>query len=584
MTRAHASGAGVVGERAIAVPLIRGAGVDGVIEARWIEPQTFGDDVLDFAAAFAELASGACRNADRHEAARRAAAIDSLTGCLNHAAFQARLREEISRAERGAEPFTLALLDLDSFKQVNERDGHLAGDAVLRGVGDVLRQTLRLHDQIARFGGDEFALLLPATDRVVAQAIVDRALAALGATPLPGGGMLAARAGVATWNWGDQATSLLERADTALRAAKRDGRRRQVDDAGTAPAPVPSAIHDPERRARRLAVVGELGAKLSRMLDATTIVATAVADARRGLEYSRCAILRAEEGGPEEIAAAGNLKDHPPIAEVERCLNERRPVLIGDGDAGMSSRLIVPIYVGSELWGAIDVASSAPGAFDAVEAKLLQRLADHVGAALRSAGLYEELEQTYVGTASALAAALEAKDDYTHEHALSIARLAVAVGRRLGMDEGSLRDLRYGAIFHDIGKIAIPDAILHKPSELSESERAVMERHPIVGEQILAPVPFLSGVREIVRHDHERWDGRGYPDGLAGEAIPIGARIVLVVDAYHAMTSDRPYRARLPEERAHEQLRSGAGSQFDPAIVDAFLAILDESGGNTPER
>jgi putative nucleotidyltransferase with HDIG domain len=225
------------------------------------------------------------------------------------------------------------------------------------------------------------------------------------------------------------------------------------------------------------------------------------------------------------------------------------------------------------------VASAAAGAFDAVEAQLLQRLADHVGAALRSAGLYEELEQTYVGTASALAAALEAKDDYTHEHALSIARLAVAVGRRLGMDDGALRDLRYGAIFHDIGKIAIPDAILHKPSELTDAERTVMERHPIVGEQILAPVPFLSGVREIVRHDHERWDGGGYPDGLAGEAIPIGARIVLVVDAYHAMTSDRPYRARLPEARAHEQLRTGSGSQFDPAIVDAFLAILEESGG-----
>ena len=147
------------------------------------------------------------------------------------------------------------------------------------------------------------------------------------------------------------------------------------------------------------------------------------------------------------------------------------------------------------------------------------------------------------------------------------------------MNEEALRDLRYGAIFHDIGKIAIPDAILNKPGPLTPAEFEVIKRHPIVGEQILAPVPFLDQVRRVVRHDHERWDGTGYPDGLKGRQIPIGARIVLAVDAFHAMISDRSYRKGMSEESARIELRTNAGSQFDPDVVDAFLRVLDRRGG-----
>jgi len=150
------------------------------------------------------------------------------------------------------------------------------------------------------------------------------------------------------------------------------------------------------------------------------------------------------------------------------------------------------------------------------------------------------------------------------------------VGRKLGLDDSAQRDLRYGAIFHDIGKIAIPDAVLNKPAALDEGEFELIRRHPVIGAEILAPVPFLSAVREVVRHDHERWDGAGYPDGLKGEEIPLGARIVLVVDAYHAMVSDRPYRRAMHEAAARAELLAHAGTQFDPAVVDALLAVLDE--------
>ena len=223
--------------------------------------------------------------------------------------------------------------------------------------------------------------------------------------------------------------------------------------------------------------------------------------------------------------------------------------------------------------------------FDEAETALLEAVMKATGHALERTWLHQErqelidkLEQAYVATAEALANALEAKDQYTADHAGSIADMAVEVGREFGLDEDALRDLRYAAIFHDIGKIAIPDAILNKPGPLTSAEYEVMKRHTVVGEQILGPVPFLAQVRRIVRHDHERWDGTGYPDGLAGRQIPIGARIVLVVDAYHAMVSDRPYRKGMSEEAARLELRAHAGSQFDPDVVEAFLRVLDRRG------
>jgi putative nucleotidyltransferase with HDIG domain len=237
--------------------------------------------------------------------------------------------------------------------------------------------------------------------------------------------------------------------------------------------------------------------------------------------------------------------------------------------------LAVPVTSASQLWGAVHLRAAPSDALTPEDCDFVEAVCDHLGAALHTADLYRRLDQAYLGTAEALAAALEARDEYTADHARSIADLAVAVGRELDLDEEQLRDIRYGAIFHDIGKIAIPDSILNKPGPLTDDERRVMETHPIAGEEILAPVPFLARVRRIVRHDHERWDGTGYPDGLRGPQIPIGARIVFVVDAFHAMTSDRPYRKAMPDEEAKAEMLRHAGTQFDPAVVEAFLRVVD---------
>jgi len=151
--------------------------------------------------------------------------------------------------------------------------------------------------------------------------------------------------------------------------------------------------------------------------------------------------------------------------------------------------------------------------------------------------------------------------------------MALKVGRELGFDSEELKRLELGALFHDIGKIGVPTSILLKPGPLTEEERQIIEQHPELGERILEPIDRLAEVRTIVRSCHERWDGEGYPDGKAGEEIPIEARIIFVCDAFHAMTTDRPYRKRLTVEEASRRVRDAAGTQFDPTVVDVFLSL-----------
>src|SRR5579864_314971 len=189
-----------------------------------------------------------------------------------------------------------------------------------------------------------------------------------------------------------------------------------------------------------------------------------------------------------------------------------------------------------------------------------------------------ELEQSYLTTIEALATALDAKDSHTEAHSRETAALSRAVGRRLGLDEEALRFLEYAALLHDIGKIGIPGYILNKPGPLDADEIAMMREHPVIGERIVASVPFLHRIRPIVRAEHERWDGAGYPDGLKGEAIPIEARIIHACDALQAMSSDRPYRPAMPRSWIISEIRAQTGRQFDPRVADALLEVIEQGG------
>jgi diguanylate cyclase (GGDEF)-like protein/putative nucleotidyltransferase with HDIG domain len=177
-------------------------------------------------------------------------------------------------------------------------------------------------------------------------------------------------------------------------------------------------------------------------------------------------------------------------------------------------------------------------------------------------------------TIAGLAEALLERDRYTGEHSEVVAELTAQVARSLGLGEREVERVRAGALLHDIGKVGIPDEILHKARDLSDAEWQTMREHPVIGERIVRTIPGLGPVARIVRHEHERFDGSGYPDGLRGEEIPVGARIILACDAYHAMTSDRPYRQALPHSEAIRELADGAGTQFDPKVTEVLIGQL----------
>ncbi len=189
-----------------------------------------------------------------------------------------------------------------------------------------------------------------------------------------------------------------------------------------------------------------------------------------------------------------------------------------------------------------------------------------------------ELEDAYVQTVFALAKAVEAKDTYTADHAEQLADLAERVAKNLGVvDPDELRALRFGAMLHDVGKIGVPDSILKKPGPLTPDEWKVMRQHPVIGSRILGTVARLRSAAQVVRHHHERWDGKGYPDGLAGEAIPLSARILTVVDSYSAIVDARVYKAARNHSEAIDELVRSRGSQFDPTVVQAFFELTGEN-------
>jgi len=215
------------------------------------------------------------------------------------------------------------------------------------------------------------------------------------------------------------------------------------------------------------------------------------------------------------------------------------------------------------------------------DTRLLKSIAETGGASIHRTRLYQTLQDSYIEMVVTLGRALDARDSYTGGHSERLAEWAEATARLLGCRDEEAKDIRWGALLHDIGKIAVPDAILRKPAKLTDEEWQVMRRHPITGEEILRPVERMRGVARILRAHHERWDGKGYPDGLAGERVPLGARILAVVDAYSAITDERPYKPARPHDEAVAELRKSAGTQFDLKVVEAFCKMLERRGEKT---
>jgi len=271
------------------------------------------------------------------------------------------------------------------------------------------------------------------------------------------------------------------------------------------------------------------------------------------------------------LGGSGTMVCNPP---------EPQPQLPAPGEGERFRNFVAaPVVLMADLDGVIVAADRQDGAFDRHDVDSLLSVGDQAAVAVRNKRLERELQRSYVATVSMLADAVEAKDPYTHGHCEMASRYARLVGERLGLAPYDQAVVCYGALLHDVGKIGVSDGVLHKPGPLLPEERDLMRAHVRVGHDLLRGVPALAPVADIVLHHHEWYDGTGYPDGLAGDEIPLASRIVAAVDAFCAMTTRRSYKEAYTPEHARQELALGAGTQFDPVVVEALLAVLDDPRG-----
>lgn len=503
---------------------------------------------------------------------------DPLTGLGNYQAFHAAVEGEIARARPGGTSFSVVLFDLDRFKAVNDIHGHQAGDRVLSEVGAALRRISRTGETPARIGGDEFGLVLPLADEAAGTARAERLKAIVAGLRL--GAEITY--GVAAWSGGTEGKDrLLQRADQALYAAK----PHRAGHSGPASANQhESSDHPGVRRVLTLARE-QLGVEV-----------TYLAEFRDGQQH-----YRSFDGDPRPFGVEPG--DALPLSETycQRMIDGDLPHVVGDArrhpivkdlpvthDAGIGSYIGVPLHLSDgRLYGTLcAISHTANPELGQRDVDLMSFLAEVLAERLEHDELTAERQRAESELAGirALMAALEARDQYTGEHSQTVVDLASKIARQLDLSEPELREVEQIALLHDIGKVGMPDALLQKEGPLNDEEWELMRQHPDLGARILAGTTSLGHLAPGVRAEHERWDGSGYPDGLRGEQIPIASRITLVCDAYHAMTSDRPYRQAMPVKDAIRELRANAGTQFDPRIVETLTLILQTHPAGSARR
>jgi diguanylate cyclase (GGDEF)-like protein/putative nucleotidyltransferase with HDIG domain len=661
------------------------------------------------------------------------ARVDPKTGLFNARHFAHQLREELARAARFERPMSVIMADLDLLRDINNSYGHLAGDAVLKGIADIFRTHLRPYDVPARFGGEEFAILLPETSPETALEIAERIRRAVAEHPFEvetSSDPIRATVSLGVAGYpkdGADSNELIHQADLAVYRAKLQGRNRVL---GASSEPLLLTAD----RSPRLAAVPEEG--------------DYVATTSRALPEPRASELRGAQqqrphtpGRPHFLALSAPLAVLVAMVAITGIVAGIAGllfgtssdligliaivVLVGGGqalslelEAGSISVSAVGALAGAALFGpraalplavaivavewsarrddwyyalfnigALSLASlaaaavfsvgwvdsragelvtagaglAAGGAYFVVNTALISlamALEGHdrwravwkerfswllphyvafgaVGAAIALAyaaiGLYglavfilplllmrktmaaylghtekstkklrkaaetirtqnvsleqanRLLKERSTAAMESLSATVDARDAYTAGHSRRVQQLALAIGRELGLSQAELDLLGHAALFHDIGKLAIPDAILLKPVSLTADEWALMQRHADEGARIIDRLGFLNDAVPAIRHHHERFDGTGYPEGLSGDDIPLGARIIHVADALDSMLTTRIYRAARPADEALEELRRGSGGQFCPRCVSALERLLQTESADERE-
>jgi diguanylate cyclase (GGDEF)-like protein/PAS domain S-box-containing protein/putative nucleotidyltransferase with HDIG domain len=411
------------------------------------------------------------------------AITDSLTGLYDHAHFYQHLAQEIERSKRYNHGFALVMMDVDDFKRFNDSRGHQAGDEALRLVADCIRTGLRRSDLAFRYGGDEFAAILPHADSPKARAAVNRINERIARRVKKTDGRAAAQltlsAGIACFqDDGTTADDLVRVADAALYSAKWVARARDI---------------------------------MGQREDIQSLVSALVS----------------RRAGAEVPTAQAPLRPE--------ALHEQR-------------------------------------------ARIVSSVASSIAVALKDAGVAQALEDPDMQILATVGAAAEIKDRYIRGHPERTSRGAMTLAEEIGLPPERVRDIGIAGLLHDIGKVTVSEGILNKPGKLTRREFATIREHPIVGATLVSQVRGFDQLIPIIRHHHERFDGKGYPDGLAGAEIPLEARILSVVDVFDALTHQRSYRNALSREEAMGELERGAGTQFDPAVLKAFLALVERRG------
>jgi len=386
---------------------------------------------------------------------------DALTGLKTYRYFMEALDEEWRLSARGGHPFSVIMMDLDGFRQVNDQGGRPEGDRVLEAMATVLDAQSRQSNVVARYGGDEFAILLPETNTHQAEILAERLRGAVEANPILRAHEVTASIGIATFpDHGRIPEEILKVADSGMHLAK------------------------------------------------------------------HC------KGNCVKVASPS-----PKLGNWER--NER----------------LLEAYQEAAVKGMV---SAAPASFSHDQNK------------------FKEM-QPLLNTMTALAFAVEAKGPYVKGHSRAVSRLAARIAIQTGLSPAEVEETRLAGLLHDIGKLHVPESLCNKPDLLTAEEFEIMRSHSAWGAKMLEPLN-AQPIEHIVRHHHERYDGKGYPDGLAGDKIPLGARIVAVAECFHNMLSDLPYKSARTFEDALAELRHGSGTQFDPKIVMTFLDWLQIHG------
>jgi diguanylate cyclase (GGDEF)-like protein len=540
----------------------------------------------EFVVAVADLAASVFAADVRLAASRAEARRDPITGLGNRLAFDEHIAAAVEHAARGGGSVALLMLDADGFKNVNDTHGHAAGDDVLRQLARVLLRCVRPDDGVFRLGGDEFAIVV-AGRRTAGIRVGERVRQALRAQrraqlPTFSGGIATAPTDARTH------AELAQRADAALYAAKAAGRDRiVVYDHDRTLARIASAPTPARPEPLRALVVDDdpgLLELVRTVLEGAGVDVTEATTARAArMVVAQCDpdVVVLDIGLPDEdgLMLCSELKTTLPALPVIVLTGREASSAEGAASlAGANAFLrkpfgpleLIDLVEALARGGSQKIGGARPAAPPGMhQTQLIARDLRSVLEIERGQRLL--LERAYRQTVTTLAAALESKDASTEAHSKRVQRYAMELARVVDPMLAGDPSVEYGFLLHDVGKIGIPDRVLLKPGPLTTSERRLMETHTILGEQLLAGVEILQGTGlQIVRSHHERWDGTGYPDALAGQAIPLAARVFAVADTLDAMTSKRPYRATSSWQDALGEIERHAGTQFDPTVVEGF--------------